>query len=157
MNTRARKSDPFSPKEVEDLLNTIQLYENEYAGAADAVAMKGKQLGECQREQASLAYYYGVKKVEVGAILKRVENRIAAIRGRLYQHIKEHSSFDLSDRMIDKYVDASDDYQNAADVQEYAEEVYKKYCEIEKAFDKRGFAIRDYTESRVHQIHKDVI
>lgn len=157
MSAKGRKSDPYSPKEVEDLLNTIQLYENEYANAAEHIAMKGKQLGECQREQASFAYYYGVKKVEIGAILKRVENKIAAIRGRLYQHIKEHNSFDLSDRMIDKYVDANEEYQSAADIQEYAEEVYKKYCEIERAFEKRGFAIRDYTESRVHQIHKDVI
>jgi len=156
-NDRSKKSDPFTPDEVEKLNATIQEYEKTLEGATADIALKGKSLGDAQREQASLAYFYGVRKAELHVLHKRTEARVYAIRGRLHRWYKENDSHAASERQIDKYVDSNEEYLTAMDVLLWVEEIYKKFVEVDNAFEKRGFAIRDHTESRVKDVYRDVI
>lgn len=152
-----KKSDPFTPDEIEQLNTTLQGYEKALEGAAADIAMKGKSLGDAQREQASLAYFYGVRKAELYILFKRTETRVYAIRGRLHRWFKENDSRAASERQIDKYVDSHEEYLTSMDVLLWIEELYKKFVEVDNAFEKRGFAIRDHTESRVKDVYRDVI
>lgn len=154
---KPKKSDPFTPEEVQELIDTLQRYEAHLENADKDIAMKGKLLGDAQREQASLAYFYGVRKAELGALVKRIDTKVSAIRGRLHRWYKENDSLNSSERQIDKYVDQHEEFLTAMEVYLYADEVYKKYIEVDESFIKRGFAIRDFTEARIKEVYKDVI
>ena len=135
----------------------LENYESLFDQAEADISMKGKMLGDAQREQASLSYFYGVRKVELSIMLKRAEARMYAIRGRLHRWFKENDALSSSERQIDKYIDTHEEYIASVEVMLYVEEVYKKFVEIEEALTKRGFAIRDYTEARIKEVYKDVI
>lgn len=152
-----RKSDPYTPTEIKEILTRLQQYEQVLDNVENDIAMKGKQLGDAQREQASLGYFYDVRKVEVGTILKSIESKIASIRGRLHRMMKEQNALDSSERQIEKYIDAHDEFITANELKLYAEELYKKFCDVEIAFTRRGFVIRDFTNARIAQVHKDII
>lgn len=157
MNARAKKSDPYTPDEVLEIHRELENYESLFDQAEADISMKGKMLGDAQREQASLSYFYGVRKVELSIMLKRAEARMYAIRGRLHRWFKENDALSSSERQIDKYIDTHEEYIASVEVMLYVEEVYKKFVEIEEALTKRGFAIRDYTEARIKEVYKDVI
>ena len=157
MKERKKKSDPYTIEEIEELQKRLEAYEEVLKNADNDIAMKGKMLGDAQREQASLAYFYGVRKAELSILHKQVEAKVMAIRGRRHRFYKEHDSLHSSERQIDKYVDADEEYLTAVEVLLWIEEVYKKFQEVDESFIKRGFAIRDFTEARVKEVYQDII
>jgi len=157
MAQKQKTSDPYTAEEIAQMHETLQKYEETLSKAEADIAMRGKLLGEAQREQGSLAYFYGVRKVELAVMFKRAETKVFAIRGRLHRWFKENDALGSSERQIDKYVDTHEEYVTAMEVMFYVEEVYKKFVEVEEALTKRGFAIRDYTEARIKEVYKDLI
>jgi hypothetical protein len=155
---KPKKSDPLSQEEVAKLLDSLTIYEKELEKAEERVTMRGKSLAEAQKEQTAWPVFYGMKRAEIYVIFKRLDSRVAAIRGRLHRFYKEHDSLGSSERQIDKYVDANEEFLAANELLLHVEEIYKKYNEvIENGFDKRGFALRDFTQARVHEIHNEIL
>ena len=145
MEPKRRKSDPYTPEEIKDIFDTLKKYEDVYRGAEADIIVKGKELTIAVREHAQLAYFYNVRKAEIKTMLKQAATRKAAIRGRLHRWFKENDSLDSSERQIEKYIDAHDDFISAEEVENYIDEVYHYYLAIEDAFNKRGFNLRDLT------------
>lgn len=157
MSTKSNKSAAFTKEEVAQLFETLDKYRFVREDVDGELALKGKELGVAQREHASRAYYWGARKAEISVIVKRLEAKVAAIRGRLVRWYKDNDAINSSERQIEKYVDAHDEFLTANEVLLEAEELYRQYLEIEAAFEKRGFIIRDHTNSRIHEVHRDVI
>jgi hypothetical protein len=157
-NDKPKKSDPFTKEEVEEILNSLTRYETEIELARERVAIRGKSLAEAQKEQAAWPVYYGMMRAELGVMHKRIETRVFAIRGRLHRFYKEHDSLHSSERQLDKYVDSSEEFLAANELLLHVEELYKKYSEvIENGFDKRGFALRDFTTAREKEFHNEIL
>lgn len=151
-------SDPLSKTEVQTLLASLTSYEEDISKAEERITMRGKSLAEAQKEQTAWPVYYGMRRSELRAIVKRLEARIAAIRGRLHRHYKEYDSLGSSERQIEKYVDSNEEFLAANELFLHADELYQKYNEIiENGFDKRGFALRDFTQARIHDIHNEIL
>jgi hypothetical protein len=153
-----KKSDPLTKQEVDDILVSLTKYETELELVRDRIAIKGKSLAEAQKEQASWPVYYGLLRAELGVMFKRLETKVFAIRGRLHRFFKEHDALGSSERQIEKYVDSNEEFLAANELLLHIEELYKKYGEIiENGFDKRGFALRDFTVARQHEFHNEIL
>lgn len=151
-------SDSFTRDEVEELMASLTTYEEDVSKARERVAITGKSAAEAQKEQAAWPVYYGMRRAELAVKVKRLEARVYAIRGRLHRWYKEHDSLGSSERQIDKYVDSNEEFLAANELLLHVEELYKTFNEIiENGFDKRGFALRDYTTARVNEFHNEPI
>jgi hypothetical protein len=137
---------------------TLEKYEEELDKAESRISMRGKSLAEAQKEQTAWPIYYALRRAELTIIWKRMSARVAAIRGRLHRFMKETDAMGSSERQIEKYIDANDEFLCANELLLYVEEVYKKYNEVlDHGFDKRGFALRDITQARIHDIHNETL
>ena len=148
----------MTPREIEKILDSLEPYEKELELVESRLSMRGKSLGEAQKEQAAWPIFYAVKRVELGTMSKRLSFRIAAIRGRLHQFLQSAESIASSERQIEKFIDANEEFLAANELFLHVEELYKKYNEIlTNGFDKRGFALRDFTQARINDIHNEIL
>ncbi|TFH10491.1 MAG: hypothetical protein E4H14_02400 [Candidatus Thorarchaeota archaeon] len=153
-----RKSDAVTPAEVQQITEDLQRYDAELEQAEARITLRGKSLAEAQKEQTAWPIYYALRRAELSIMSKRMDARVSAIRGRLHRWYKENDALNSSERQLDKYVDSHDEFLTAVELQLYVDEVYKKYNEIlEYGFDKRGFALRDFTQARIHEIHNEIL
>ena len=136
----------------ERLNEVLSAYEADIDASPPRLQLKGKTLTKANEEQAGWYAYYDTKRVELKALVKYLETRVAATRGRLYRQYTEVYSRELSDRMKDKYIDHDVDYTTVQEVLIEVEEVYEKMHVVTEAFKTRGFALRNLTDIVVNQV-----
>lgn len=136
----------------ERLNDVLAPYEEDAALAESRIALKGKSLVAANQEQIGWVSYYDARKIELKALVKYVESRVASTRGRLYRQYTEVYSRELSDRMKDKYVDHDLEYTTINEVLIEVEELYEKFASITDALKIRGFALRNINDLVVHQL-----
>jgi hypothetical protein len=136
---------------LDDVLNQYRSYLDE---APDRLRISGKPLGKANGEQVGWLAYYDERRVELKALVKYTDMRVASVRGRLYRQYTEIHSRELSDRMKDKYIDNDNDYLVMNELLIEIEEVYEKMVAVVEAFKARGFALRNLTELAVHEINE---
>lgn len=142
---------------LENLPAVLASFEEEIAAAGPLIEIKGKLLSQCLHEQPAWAIYYNELKCEARALLNLIKSRVDFIRGQLYKTIIEKNPRDLGDRGLTQYVNGRVEYLNIYELQLEVEEIYDKLVEISDAFDKRGFALRDFTSARVAEVQSAVI
>lgn len=113
--------------------------------------IKGKNLEQANKEQASWRYFYDARKSELAALLKHFEVQLDKVRSRLFKGLEKYPK-DLSDRAKDKYIDNEQDYLDVHEVYLEVKEMHDKYAALSAAFEARGFALRNITEIRVHSL-----
>ena len=129
--------------------DVLKQYERELASAKEILDTEGKRLETLNRENPSWLYYFDEKKSELKGLLNFVKLDVDRVRSKLYKGILNNSSYSLTDRAMNQLVNSEDAYIAVHQIQIEVEEVYDKYCAIVKAFENRGFALRNMTELRV--------
>ena len=127
----------------------LQQYESELSKAKDILDTEGKRLETLNRENPSWLYYFDEKKSELKGLLNFVRGDVDRVRSKLYKGILDRSDYKLTDRAIGQLIDSEEAYIAVNQIKIEVEEVYDKYCAIVKAFENRGFALRNMTELRV--------
>lgn len=144
-------------------LNKLPEVLEEYEAALDEDAVsknltiKGKVLETANAEQAGWLMYYGARRAELGSLLKWLDGKLAALRGKHYKAYTEHYQRELSDRQKEKYIDFEPDVLVQLELYATVEELYERYKAVEKAFEARGFALKNITELRIRSLHDSVI
>lgn len=141
-------------QKLPDLLAAYDLDINKSVGK---LSMVGKTAGQALRDQPNDSAYYAMRKAEVNKLVKFMELQIDACRSRLFRKYTDVPSKELSDRTKDKYIDNEQEYLELYEILLEIKEVHEKFDAICTAFDRRGFALRDWTSLRVHEMESYVI
>lgn len=123
----------------------------------ERLAIKGKVLETANTEQASWQYYYESRKAELHAVVKWLEGKLSAIRGKHWKRYTEHYSRELDGRTKDKYIDNEEEVLTQLQIYLTFKELYEKYEAVCEAFRSRGFALRNITEIRIRSLEDTVI
>lgn len=144
-------------KEFNNLPAVIASYQEDLDQAETILPIKGKMLDDAFKEQCAWPVYYATKKAEVKTLVKFMESQVAKVRGQKTKKLVENHSRDLGERLIDKYINADEDYLKINAVLLEVEEIYDMFSGIMDAFDKRGFALRDITAAKINELHRDIL
>lgn len=141
----------------EHLPSILDEFDQEVASAGARVSIKGKTGATALKEQCAWPLFYSVRKAELGKLVKIVNARVEATRGFLYKQYTEGYSRALPERAKDKYIDNETDFLRIYSLLLEVQEMYDKYSAICDAFDRRGFALRDWTTLKTIQSQDDNI
>lgn len=137
-----------------NLAELLEQYETDLIPYAANLTISGKTLETALKEQATWSAFYGERAVELGVIVKYMEVQIKKVRGKLFIQYSENYSIALGERVIEKYIDREEDYLDMHEMLLEVVELLDKYKMVLDAFNRRGFALRDITTSRVNEIHQ---
>ena len=141
-------------KDFKQLPHIIAEYDDHLLEAQSRLSIKGKIIEEALKEQAAWPVFYDEKRRELRTLVKYLDSRVNAVRGRLYRAYTEQYSRELSDRVKDKYIDNEDEYTKIYEVYLEIDELAEKYDAVVEAFKVRGFALRDITQLRIAQMNQ---
>lgn len=146
-------------QDISLLPDIIEEYENliDEEEVAKKLQIRGKALETANTEQASWQFYFETRKAEIHSIVKWLEGKLAAVRGKYFKTYTEHYSRELSDRQKDKYIDNEKDVLDQLEVYLQVKELYEKYEAVCNAFKSRGFALRNITEIRIRSLEDTII
>ena len=139
-----------------NLPDILAEYEEGLDHVKDNLKIEGKRLEQANTEHPSWQLYYESRRADLYSILKFVEGKTAASRGKLFKKYTEKYSRELSDRQKDKYIDNEDDYLKQYEIYLEIKSVYEKYEAVCNAFKSRGYALNNITKIRVASL-EDVI
>lgn len=140
-------------KNYEQLPALIVQYEADLAEASINLKISGKTLDKSLQEQGTWPGYYSERRAELKTLMKYLDARVSAVRGKLTKGYFENYNPKPSERMIDKYIDAEPEYLSTYQLYLEVAELFDKYDAVCEAFTVRGFALRDLTTARVNNIH----
>lgn len=144
-------------KKFEGLASLIDDYDQHLNVVEHRLSLRGKTIEEANKEQAVWPIFYDERRAELETLCKHLETQVEKIRGALFRKIKESNARDTSDRAVDKYVDAQDEFIQANEVYLELFELFEKYKAVVDAFKTRGFALRNIVESRIHKIEQSLL
>lgn len=127
-------------------------YETELAAAPERLSMSGKTGPQALKEQCSWPVHYGMLKAEVSKLHKYLLARTDAVRGELTRRYVETYSRDIGERVRDKYIDNEESYLRMYELYLEVDEIKDKLSAVCDAFDRRGFALRDWTALKVSEL-----
>jgi PP-loop superfamily ATP-utilizing enzyme len=139
-------------KNNENLPGMIEYYNKEIRESLSKLELKGKTLGQANKEQVAWLVHYDERRAELKALVKHFQIQVDKERGKLYLKYTESYSRELSERGKDKYIDKDDEFLIINEQLLEIEELYDKFTAIVEAFKARGFALRNLVELNVHQI-----
>lgn len=137
---------------LEGIPQLLDEYETAFDSIEANLTLKGKTLDHALKEQSTWPIYYEMRKSELRTIVKYMDDQVNKVRGQLTRKLVENYSRQLGERLLGTYVDAEPEYVKMRELYLEVEELYDKYSAAAEAFTKRGFALRDLTTARVHQI-----
>ena len=145
-------------EDVRKALPTIfDSYEDELEQAPSRLSIAGKTGPEAQKEQCAWPAFYGMKKAEVSKLSKYLDARVHAVRGGLWKSYTMNNARALGERVVDKYINHEEDYLRIYELFLEVEELKEKFTAICDAFDRRGFALRDWTAIKIAQLEDELI
>ena len=143
--------------DLSNLPDLISQYDDEVANAEQNLMLEGKNLIVANSEQPVWYHHYYKLLQQLKIAQKFVDNKVDAKKGSLWIHFKENHSRALASTDISHYIDNEQSY---ADLKTMALVVGEMVGEMEclvKAFEQRGYTLRNLTELRVHELQNVII
>lgn len=134
------------------LVNILQKYIDDLDESDDHLKVEGKNLVVANHEQAAWFAYYDARRVELKKLVKWMEMQVASVRSKEYKRLTENFSVDLTSTAKERYIDSNQKYLEYNQLFLEVEEVYERYASIVKAFEQRGYALRNITNIKTSQL-----
>lgn len=138
--------------DLSNLPDIVESFEKVVAEAEDDLRISNKTLEEANREQADHLYKYYKYSCQLKALRKHTENVLEQKKGEVWIKVKTKHSIELGTRDLENYV------KKDATVMQYrrllliVEEMADDFDRLCKAFENRGYALKNITEARIHQL-----
>lgn len=130
----------------------LEKYQNEINNAKEHLSLKGKPIGDCNKEQCSWELFYHERCVELKTLTKYFESMVNRERGILYRNFTENFSIELTDRAKDQYINSEPDYLSIQQLYLEVKEMYDKYQSIVDCFKSRGYSLNNLTKLVLEQV-----
>lgn len=140
-------------EDMSNLHDVVAVYERDLEQAEENLTIRGKTLEAANREQPTWFCRYHQQMKELSVIVKRIDTRIKAARSDLYRTYKENYDIALGNREIDSYIDGDKKIIQLNDCRLVVESIYFGFESLVKAFEMRGYALKNITDARVHEIN----
>jgi hypothetical protein len=143
--------------DLSNLPDLITLYDAEVEQAEQNLMLEGKNLVTANSEQPMWYHHYNKLLQQLKIAQKFVDNKLDAKKGSLWIQFKENHSRALAATDISHYIENEKSY---ADIKTMALVVGEMVGEMEvlvKAFEQRGYTLRNLTELRVHELQNTII
>lgn len=140
-----------------NLPSILATYDDELKNSEQELAIKGKSLENANKENPSLYAYYDQRRLELKTLVDYMDNQVQRARGRLFRTFTENFNRDLSDRAKDKFIDNEQGYLDIYEIYLEVKDLQQQYESVVEAFKLRGYALKNITEIRVHQIENVVL
>lgn len=135
----------------------IEHFENELEKAEQHLTLKNKSLHDANVEQPAYYVFYSQLHEEVKTLERFIENRMLNKKGKLWRDFKEHHSIQLSSTDITNYIEGDKDYAKLHTYSLIIGELVGNYASVVKAFEQRGYALKNLTLMRVHEIQQAIL
>ena len=143
--------------DLSNLPAVMKQYDDEIVKAKEHLDLDGKSLLQANREQPSWYCHYYRLYQEVKAIQSLVEAKLEAKKGSLWRQYKEHHSIALSSTDINHYIEDNASYSKLKHLFIITTEMVGMMNVLVKAFEQRGYVLRNLTEARVHEIENALL
>ena len=151
MSIRSRFGDNY-----ENLGEVLAPYVEALEDKDTNLNLKGKLLDHANREQPSWFSFYDERRMELTTYVKLFDLEIARVRSQLLKNMEQYPR-ELSDRAKEKYIDSHDEYLKVAEISITINELYNTYSSLCKAYDHRGFALRNLTNAKIAALGDAII
>lgn len=141
----------------ENLPPIIAEYDTILQQAEENLTLKNKSLEIANREQPSWYCYYNQKLQEIKSLHKLIENKTAHQKGVLWRKYTETANIQLKATDLEHYINADKDYITHKTYLIVVEELVGMFTSLVKAFEARGYALRNITDSRINEIQNAVL
>lgn len=121
------------------------------------LAIRGKSLEEANREQPELYFKYNFIYQKLKAIAKMIDCKIDHAKSLKYKNYKSGSNVSLNTTDLNQWVTGEKDIQAMYTVAILLDEYLYQYDAIVKAFEMRGYSLKNVTESRINAVNSMVI
>lgn len=138
--------------DLSNLVDIIDKYDEVVAEAEDDLRIVNKTLEEANREQPELSYKYYKYYTELKAMRKHADNLLEQKKGEVWVKVKTKHSIDLGTRDLEQYVKKDAAVMSFRKMYLVVDEMADNFEKITKAFEARGYALKNITEARIHQL-----
>lgn len=138
--------------DINNLPKILDHYETELKGFKANLELEGKTLELANREQPSWLSFYDQRRLELKSVVKFMEDEVEKTKGQLWKNYTEKYSVALTPRDKDRYICKDSAYLEMRELYLEINELYGKYESIVKAFEARGYALKNITEGRIHAV-----
>lgn len=135
-----------------NLGDILAVYDGELKNAEQDLAIKGKSLENANRENPSHYAFYDQRRMELKTLVDYMENQVQRTRGILFKNFTDNYNRELSDRAKNQYIDGEQAYLDIYEIFLEVQDVYRQYESVVEALKLRGYALKNITEIRVHQL-----
>lgn len=119
--------------------------------------IRGKTLEQANREQPEMYFKYQFVQQKLKAISKMIDLKIDYQKSLKYKGYKSGSNIALNTTDLNQWVNGDKDIQAMYTIQILVDDYLYQYDAIVKAFEMRGYSLKNVTESRIHVISSMVI
>lgn len=144
-------------EDAKKLADVLAEYEAGLEGIEEIIKIEGKNLEHANRENPAWQLYYDQRRVELVTIVKYLEARVNAARGKLWKQYTESFSRDLSDRAKDKYIDNEPLFLTWNELYLEAKELYDKYQGVVDTLQARAYSLNNITKLRVASLENIIV
>jgi len=141
-------------KNFEGLVDLIASYEDLLDEAKAHLSLKGKTLGQANKDQMQV-YEYDERRSELSILCKHMQAQVDKVRGERGRFIKENGGQAYSERYIDKIVDYTPEFLRMNELFLEVEDMKGKYEAVVEAFKTRGFVLRNLNDAKAKAFEND--
>lgn len=109
----------------------------------------GRLLETCLSKNSALMHYYDERRIRLHSLVKFFRLEVDRVRGEKYIQYNENYSRSITIQMMNKYIDAEEDYLNVYKILIEVEEVYENYVSTVDGFKQRHYELTNMTKLRI--------
>lgn len=143
--------------DLSNLATVIKQYESHIVKAENDLCLEGKTLQTANCEQPVHYSYYNTLHQQLKSIERMVANKVQHKKGCLWRQFKENYTIQLSPTDINNYIDSDLGYYKMQQLLLIVQEMTGNMSMLVKSFEQRGFALRNLTQIRVHELQQTII
>lgn len=140
-----------------NLPEVLEEFERAFVDVVDHLRLTGKTLDKALQEQGAWIIFYAQRRAELKTLLKYLDDRVSAVRGKLAKQYVESYSRTIGERVMSSYIDSEPEYLTIRELYLEVEDLFNRYDAAVDAFEKRGYALRDLTNARIHQLQNSLL
>lgn len=131
------------------LPDILDQFANDLIPAKEQLDNAGKLLETCLSKNSAFMHYYDERRIQLHSLVKFFRLEVDRVRGEKYKQYNENYSRSITIQMMNKYIDAEEDYLTVYKILIEVEEVYENYVSAVDTFKQRHYELTNMTKLRI--------